>query len=176
MARKRIEHQPPQMTFLSPEDAELLHRGRLALAEFVAIYEARKAKRLEEAPQIKSPEDAFEYLRFEMENLEQEQLHAINLNQKNRIISARMIYQGSLHTTVVRVGEVFRLAVLDNAASLIVAHNHPSGTPDPSPEDVALTRELVKAGQLLDIAVLDHIVIGRGKFVSLKERGLGFDR
>lgn len=176
MARKGAEHHRAQMTFLPPEDAELLHRGRLALAEFVALYEARQAKRLEDALQIRHPNDVYEFLRFEMENLEQEQMRVLNLNQKNRIISARMIYQGSLHTTVVRVGEVFRSAVIDNAASIIVAHNHPSGAPDPSPEDVALSRELVKAGQILDISVLDHIVIGRGKFVSLKERGLGFDR
>ncbi len=167
-------HYESQISFLSPNDAELLHRGRLALAELVALYEARKTKQLQEAPQIKSPREAYEFLRFEMESLQQEQLPTLNLNQKNRIISAQMIYQGSLHTTVVRLAEIFRPAIIDNAASLIVIHNHPgSGAPEPRPEDVALTPELVEAGQILDLSVLDHIIIGRrGKFARLKERGV----
>jgi DNA repair protein RadC len=172
-------HHQSQMSFLSPEDAELLHRGRLALAEFVTLYEARRVKQLERAPQIKSPQDVYEFVRFEMEDLEQEQMRVINLTTKNRIISAPMIYQGSLHTTVVRVAEIFRPAIIENANGIVVVHNHPSGDCDPpSPEDVALTREIVRAGKLLDIETLDHLIIGRGDrgFVSLKERGLGFDR
>ena len=169
-------HHPSQMTFLSPEDAELLHRGRLALAEFVTLYEARRARQLQRAPQIKSPQDVYEYVRSEMEDLEQEQMRVINLNTKNRIISASMIYQGSLHTTVVRVAEIFRPAIIENANGIVVVHNHPSGESNPSPEDVALTREIVHAGRLLDVEILDHLVIGRGSavFVSLEERGLGF--
>ena len=84
------------------------------------------------------------------------------------------VYHGSLNTSLIRVGELFREAIKVNAAALIVAHNHPSGDPSPSPEDVAVTRALVEAGKLLDIDVLDHLVIGRYRFVSLKERGLGF--
>ncbi len=167
------------MSFLPPEDAELLHRGRLALAELVAVYEARRDKWLETAPQIRRPEDIYNFVRFEMESLEQEQMRVLNLNTKNRIISAAMIYQGSVHTTVVRLAEIFRPAIICNASALVICHNHPSGECDPpSPEDVALTREIVKAGELLDINILDHLIIGRGKpgFVSLKERGLGFDR
>jgi DNA repair protein RadC len=76
---------------------------------------------------------------------------------------------------VVRIGELFRSALKENAAAMIVAHNHPSGDPSPSPEDVSVTRQLVQAGQLLDIDVLDHVIIGRQRYVSLKERGLGFD-
>lgn len=75
-----------------------------------------------------------------------------------------------------RVGELFRAAIRENAAAFIVAHNHPSGDPAPSPEDISVTRQIVQAGKLLDIAVLDHIIIGSGRFVSLKQRGLGFDR
>ncbi len=85
-----------------------------------------------------------------------------------------MIYQGSVHTTVVRIAEIFRPAIIDNASGLIIVHNHPSGDAVPSPEDAALTREIVKAGELLGIDVQDHIVIGKGKFISLRERGLGF--
>lgn len=86
------------------------------------------------------------------------------------------MYQGSVHTTVIRVGELFRDAVRQNATAIIVAHNHPSGDPTPSPEDVAVTREIVQSGKLLDIDVLDHMVIGSAppRYISLKERGLGF--
>ncbi len=104
-------------------------------------------------------------------------MRVITLNQKNKVLSHPRVYEGSLHTTVVRIGELFTPAVRENCASLIVAHNHPSGDPSPSAEDVALTREIVKAGRLLDVEVLDHLVIGgAGRFVSLKDRCLGFDK
>ena len=89
-------------------------------------------------------------------------------------LTIRNDFADSLNTAVVRIGEVFREAIRANCASIIVVHNHPSGDPTPSPEDVRVTEMLVEAGKLLDIAVLDHIVIGRNRYVSLKERGLGF--
>ncbi len=85
------------------------------------------------------------------------------------------VYVGSLNASYIRVAEVFREAVTRNCAAVIVAHNHPSGDPTPSPEDVAVTRQLVAAGKLLDIEVLDHLVVGMQRFVSLRERGLGFE-
>lgn len=165
---------PYQISFLKPEDAYLLHMMRRFMAEASRIYEARTNQPLEEDIQIRNPNDAYEFMRFEMENLEQEQLRVLTLNTKRRILSAPMIYQGSVHTTVIRIAEIFRPAIIDNASGLIVCHNHPSGDPMPSPEDAAITREIVKVGGLLDIDVMDHIVIGNGKFVSLRERGLGF--
>ena len=96
------------------------------------------------------------------------------LDTRNHVLGTPTVYQGSLNTSVVRIGELFRYALKANAAAFIVVHNHPSGDPAPSPEDVHVTRQLVEAGDLLDIAVLDHIIIGRQRFVSLKERGLGF--
>lgn len=111
----------------------------------------------------------------EMMFLEQEHLRVILLDTRNTVLATPTIYVGSLNTSVVRIGELFRAAIKENAAAVIVAHNHPSGDPSPSPEDVHVTRQLVKAGQLLDISVLDHLVIGHQRFVSLKERGLGFD-
>ncbi len=111
---------------------------------------------------------------LEMGLLEQEVMRTVLLNTKNYVIGSPVIYQGSANTAVIRVGELFREAVKHNAVSLIVVHNHPSGDPTPSPEDVAVTREIVQAGKLLDIEVLDHLVIGHQRFVSLKERGLGF--
>ena len=129
----------------------------------------------EERPQIRAPADAANLVMTEMGVLEQEQLRVMLLDTKNRVLSTPTIYKGSLNTSMIRVGELFRDAIRANCASLIVVHNHPSGDPTPSPEDVAVTRQIVEAGKLLDIDVLDHLIIGRQRFVSLKERGLGFE-
>ncbi|MBK9095636.1 MAG: DNA repair protein RadC [Anaerolineae bacterium] len=125
-------------------------------------------------PQVRSPAEAAELLMAEMGLLEQEQLRTILLDTRNTVIGIPIIYQGSLNSAAVRVGEMFRHAIKANAAAMIVAHNHPSGDPAPSPEDVRVTRSIVEAGKLLDIDVLDHVVIGHQRFVSMKERGLGF--
>jgi DNA repair protein RadC len=124
---------------------------------------------------INSPADAANLIMYEMSALDQEYLYVIHLDTRNRVLGPPLeVYHGSLNTSLIRVGEVFREAVKVNAAGIIVVHNHPSGDPSPSPEDVAVTRTLVEAGKLLDIDVLDHLVIGQHRFVSLKERGLGF--
>jgi DNA repair protein RadC len=124
---------------------------------------------------VTSPADAANLLMSEMMFLEQEHLRLILMNTRNEVLKTPTIYIGSLNTSVVRIGELFRAAIKENAAAFIVVHNHPSGDPSPSAEDVNVTRQLVQAGKLLDISVLDHIVIGRQRYVSLKERGLGFD-
>jgi DNA repair protein RadC len=129
----------------------------------------------DERPQIRSPGDVANLLMLEMSWLEQEHLRVVLLDTRNRVLGVPNVYIGSLNTSVVRVGELFREAIRHNAAALIVAHNHPSGDPAPSPEDVAVTRQIVRAGRLLDIEVLDHLVIGRGRYISLKERNLGFE-
>ena len=128
----------------------------------------------EERPQVRSPADAANLVMSEMGLLEQEHLRIMLLDTKNRVLGTPEVYVGSLNTSVIRVGELFREAIRANCASLIVVHNHPSGDPTPSPEDVAVTRQIVEAGKLLDVDVLDHLVIGQQRFVSLKERGLGF--
>lgn len=146
-------------------------------AEIKAVVEL--ARRLavmgpEERPVIRSPADVANLLMLEMSLLDQEQIRVVLLNTKNAVLGVRVIYQGSLNTSVVRVGEVFREAIREGCAALVVVHNHPSGDPAPSPEDVAVTRDIVRAGELLGIDVLDHVVIGEGRYVSMKERGLGF--
>ena len=128
----------------------------------------------EELPTINSPADAAALVMYEMSALSQEQLRVMLLNTKNQVLEIKTLYQGSLNSSAVRVGEVFKHAIIANAAAVIVAHNHPSADPTPSPDDVAVTRALVEAGQLLDIPLLDHLVIGGNRFVSLKERNLGF--
>jgi DNA repair protein RadC len=128
----------------------------------------------DQRPQVRSPADAASLLMSEMSLLEQEHLRVMLLDTKNRVLGSPTVYVGSLNTSLIRVGELFREAIRTNSASVIVAHNHPSGDPTPSPEDVAVTRQIAEAGKLLDIDVLDHLIIGRQRFVSLKERGLGF--
>jgi DNA repair protein RadC len=125
-------------------------------------------------PQVRSPGDVANLLMMEMGLLEQEHLRTVLLDTKNYVMRVTNVYIGSLNSAAVRVGEVFREAIRSNSASIIVVHNHPSGDPTPSPEDVRVTEMIVDAGKLLDIEVLDHLVIGRNTYVSLKERKLGF--
>ncbi len=143
----------------------------------VALELGKRAlcEQIEENPIIRSPQDIANLLLPEMSGLPQEQMRVVSLNTKNRALGVTTVYQGSLHTTVLRIADVFREAVRHNGAAIVVAHNHPSGgMPMPSPEDIVVTRELVKAGHLLDIQLMDHIVVGNGQYVSMKDRGLGF--
>jgi DNA repair protein RadC len=128
----------------------------------------------EERPVITCPKDAADLIMYEMLGLPVENLWVFLLDTRNRVLKIEKLYKGSLNSSTVRVGELFKSALTNNAASIILAHNHPSGDPTPSPEDVALTRAASQAGHLLDVEVLDHIVIGQNKFVSLKDKGLGF--
>ena len=130
----------------------------------------------EERAEISCPQDAANLVSAEMETLTQENLDVLLLNNKNRVIARRNIYIGTVNNSSVRTAEVLRPAVRENAPSIIVVHNHPSGDPTPSPEDIAVTVHLAAAGKLMDIELLDHIIIGHGgQFVSLKQKGLGFD-
>ncbi len=129
----------------------------------------------EERPSINSPADAAALVQSEMALLEKEHLRVLLLDRRNRGLDNIEVYQGSVSSSQVRVGEVFQPAVGRMASAIVVCHNHPSGDPTPSPDDVAVTRAMVQAGKLLDITLLDHLVIGQNKWVSLKERGLGFE-
>ncbi len=128
----------------------------------------------EDRPTITSPADVANQLMLDLALEEQEHLWVVLLDSRNRVMQVDKVYKGSLHTTVVRTGELLRNAVRHNAAAIILVHNHPSGDPSPSPQDIHLTEQVVQAGKLMDIDVLDHIIIGGQRYVSLKERGLGF--
>lgn len=128
----------------------------------------------QDRPVVHSPEDAADLVQYEMGALEQEQLRVMTLNTRNHVLGIKTIYQGSLNSSQVRVGELFRPAIRENAAAVIIVHNHPSGDPSPSPDDIAITKAIIQAGKLLDIQVLDHLIIGQGRFISLNRRGLGF--
>jgi DNA repair protein RadC len=125
-------------------------------------------------PQITCPADAANLFMVEMGSLEQEHLRLLVLDTKNYILSSPVVYKGNVNTSIIRVGELFRYALKENATAIILMHNHPSGDPTPSPEDVHVTERIVKAGKMLDIDILDHIIIGQQRFVSLKERGVAF--
>ena len=126
---------------------------------------------------IENPEDVFEILGDEMSLFTQEHLKVVLLDTKNRVMEVQEVYIGNVNSSQIRASEVFRAAVKANATSIVVVHNHPSGNPTPSSQDRAVTTDLVKAGNLLGIDVLDHVIIGHPDekgFVSLKEQGIGF--
>ena len=124
---------------------------------------------------ISAPENAANLVMAEMSPMDQEHLRVMLLNTKHHVLGIHEIYVGNVNSSVVRASEVFRPAIRENAPALILVHNHPSGDPTPSEPDVAVTRDLVSAGKLLGIEVLDHLVIGGGKWVSLNAKGLGFN-
>lgn len=151
--------------------------GEAKVAQIKAAIELGRRLMLEspeERPMINSPADAAALVQYEMSGLEQEHLRVFLLDTRNRVLDIVEVYKGSVNSAQVHVGEVFKPAIRRGAPAIIVVHNHPSGDPTPSPDDVAVTRAIVQAGKLLDIDVLDHMVIGQGRWVSLKERGLGF--
>lgn len=129
--------------------------------------------------QVTDPARAAKYLQQNVftpfKQCQQEELWTLCLNAKNRITHDAMIYRGNVNTSIIRPAELFHLAVLTNAPAIILAHNHPSGDPTPSPEDVQVTTAISAAGELLGVEVLDHLIIGDDKWVSLKEESLWFD-
>jgi len=125
---------------------------------------------------IRGPHDIADRLILQMGRLEREELRVVMLDTKNHVLRVATVYQGNVSSSLVRVGELFRDAVRLNASGLILVHNHPSGDPTPSPDDLHLTAEALAAGRLLDIDLLDHLVVGHDAFVSLRDRGVSFDR
>lgn len=160
------------------ELCEQRHVGPAKAAQILAALElgTRIMSSRPDRRHIRCPEDVYALLGAEMALLDQEHLRVLLLNTRNQVIATREVYKGNVHSAIVRVGEVFKDAVREGCPSLIVVHNHPSGDPEPSPDDASLTGQLEEAGRLLGIEVADHIVIGRNGLVSLRERGLGFAR
>lgn len=128
----------------------------------------------DQRPRITTPDDVVNLVGIEMAALGQEQLRIVLLDTKHQVLAIRTVYQGSVNGAPVRPAEIFREALKHNAVALVIVHNHPSGDPTPSGADVAVTAELVKAGDLLGVEVLDHLVIGQGRHASLRRLGLGF--
>lgn len=152
---------------------EALRSNLSLLGELAARYQVSTRPREDpNSRSIGSPQDVHLLLQREMASLAQEQLRVLLLNARHQVVGQRTIYQGTVSSSQVRIAEVLRPAVVEAVPNVIVVHNHPSGNPEPSPNDVTVTRKLVQAAKLLDIEVLDHVVIAHGGFASLKDRGL----
>jgi DNA repair protein RadC len=125
-------------------------------------------------PVINCPSDAADLFRPFIGFLDHEEMWVACLDTRNRVTCLVALYKGSVNSSQVRVAEVFRQAILENAPAIVIAHNHPSQIADPSPDDVSITRLIAQAGKLLEIDVLDHVIVSNCAYASLKERGLGF--
>jgi DNA repair protein RadC len=140
----------------------------------------RFIRELKEPAWATSPQSAAHYLLTHIytpfDQFDQEELWVLMLNNKNRITHDALVYRGTISHVYIRTGEIFKAAVKVNAAGLILSHCHPSADPEPSPEDIQATRKIQEAARLLDINFEDHIIVGGDRWVSLRDRGLGFDR
>lgn len=147
-----------------------------AIPEYIPVFSVKLVRadtlRVLERPQIRGPRDIAEVVSKYLAESDREQMVSLLLDTKNGVIGMNVISIGDLSSALAHPREVFKAAILANAASIALAHNHPSGDPTPSPDDIAVTRRLHQAGELLGIELLDHVVIGdSGRFVSLKEKG-----
>jgi DNA repair protein RadC len=153
--------------------------GAARAAQLLAAFELGRRSQPAWATQrwtIRAPRDVADRLLPEMARLEREELRVLLLNAKNGVLRQSTVYVGNVSAALVRVAELFRDAVRVHAAGLIVVHNHPSGDPEPSPDDLHLTAEAIAGGRLLDLPVLDHIILASDGYVSLRDRGGAFDR
>jgi len=168
----RSPHKPAAQFLQEGGDAALLHLVEENL-RFLAELRSNGRAVARGGPLgrcVSRPADIYELVRPEMEHLLQEQVRVVLLDTRCRVIDVILVYQGNVSSVNFRAAEVLREAVITNAPSVVLVHNHPSGDPEPSPPDIALTKELVKAGEILGIEVADHVIVGRDAFVSLKER------
>ncbi|GEK29824.1 UPF0758 protein YsxA [Kurthia zopfii] len=148
--------------------------GEIKAIHLLAAFELGKRASLPnriERTVVKHPDDAAEFLMPDMAQLLQEHFAVLFLNVKNEIIHKQTIFIGSLNASIVHPREIFREAVKRSAASIICAHNHPSGNPTPSPEDIEVTKRIAEAGLIIGIDLLDHIIIGDHKYISMKGKG-----
>jgi len=165
-----------QVSFVAPEQGAilvLLEENQRLIRELAAT--AYETGVMLDLMSVRSPADLAAYMMPMLSSLDHEEVHVVLLNTRNMVIEEKLLYRGTINACQTRVAEIFRDAILKNAAAIILVHNHPTGDPSPSPEDVHLTRKVREAGDLLDIELLDHLIIGGDRFVSLRERGLGFE-
>ena len=152
---------------------EVLRQNLHVLGELAVRYEVETLpERDPDAPALCSPQAVQRLLGPEMGALAQEQVRVLLLDRRNQLVAQRVIYQGNAYSSVVRPAEVLRPAVVAAVPHIIIAHNHPSGDPSPSPDDIRVTKDLAEAAKLLGVDLLDHVVIGRSEATSLKDRGL----
>lgn len=151
--------------------------GEAKAAELIATFTLAQrinALQPEDRPVIRSPADVMSLLGGEMSFLDHERLRVLLINTRNQVTGISEVYKGSVSLAQVRIAELFRDAIRQNSPCLILVHNHPSGDPSPSPDDVVLTKQAVGAGEIMQVEVLDHVIIGEKRFASMKQLGLGF--
>lgn len=149
--------------------------GSATSARLLAAIELGRRAHREEVPErqpIRGPGDVFRLMGPALRGLQQEEFHALLLNTRHRVLRSVLVTRGTLDAALIHPREVFRPAVSESAAGVVLVHNHPSGDPRPSPEDHVATRQLAEAGQALGIPVLDHVILGEGRFISMAEEGL----
>lgn len=149
------------MTIQELEVAGLTHLQALRLHSALLLADKLKSVKEKKRCTISSPKDGADYLMNEMKDLKQEHFVVIYLNTKNEVIHQQTLFIGSLNTSIIHPREVFNVAVRHHSASIIVAHNHPSGNPKPSPQDIQVTKRLVESGRIMGIEVLDSLIIGQ---------------
>ncbi len=164
-------------------DAKSLRRvkglGPAKTTQILAAIElGRRVQQIDpnDRPMLTTPEAVFGYMRSRLGNKPKEELHVLSLDTRGRLLGAVKVLDGGVSTVGARPAEVFREPTVLHAVSVILVHNHPSGDPHPSPQDIAVTRALEQAGTLLDIRVLDHVIVGQNSYVSLNREGYGFAR
>lgn len=174
-----FQRYPSLASLMNVTECELIEIKGIGKAKACQIIAALKLAQQLNTPMydtpyiVRSPKDVFTLLQAEMKYLQQEHFIIVLLNTKNHVIEQpKTISIGTLNAAIVHPREVFRTAVKHSAASLICAHNHPSGDTTPSQEDIEITKRLIAAGQIIGIEVLDHVIVGDGRYVSLKEDGL----
>lgn len=141
----------------------------LAILSFVRYMQSNSNG---DRPNVGSPCDVYELVRGELEYLFVERFAVLGLSTKNHVIVQHTVSVGSLNASIVHPRETFNMLIRRNCAAAILVHNHPSGDPTPSPEDIVLTKKLIEAGEIIGIPVLDHVIVGQGRYVSLKEKGI----
>lgn len=178
LARELIVHFGGLRGIASATVHQLAQMSGIGLAKAAQISAAVEFGRrvalagMGDLPQIRSPEDVYSLLIGRLQGEKREHLLALILDVKNRVLKTETISIGTLDSSLVHPREVYRVAIREGAANIIIAHNHPSGDPTPSPEDIQITRRLWEAGTLIGIDLLDHVIVGDGKYVSLRERGV----
>ncbi len=153
---------------------EELNIPKVKACQIIACFEIGRRFFMEDTgkmPTIRGAEDVYQYLK-EMSKLKKEQFRGLYLNSRNKLIHDEVISLGTLNANLVHPREVFQPAVEFSAAAIILAHNHPSGDPEPSEDDIEITKRLVEASRIMGLEILDHLIIGKNKYVSLKERGV----
>lgn len=180
MAQKLMVKYGGLAGLLRADFGELCNEHGLGVAKVAQIKAALEiGRRLaltqsDDRPRITAPGDVYTLVGVEMAGLAQEQLRVLLLDTKNGVVHIHTVYQGTVNASLVRTSEVLRPAIARNCPNIIITHNHPSGDPTPSPEDRRVTEQLFEAAKILDITLLDHVIIGQGRYLSLREQGIGF--